>query len=139
MSRRPLLPLLALAALLALLPACRALSCYECEDPLPSDHPLRQSSIAGMTVPPCAGFDSDDDKFKMDKCDPGIDEKCVKVSWSGGEKRACADSSFKEGCTVENGNTFCACSTDYCNSAGLTTPALLLLLPAALLAALYAA
>ncbi|KAF0286779.1 hypothetical protein FJT64_014715 [Amphibalanus amphitrite] len=139
MSRRPLVPLLALAALLALPPAVRGLSCYVCADPAPSDsdHPLLRAVSGGAMIPTCAEFDSGNDKFK-EKC-TALNPICAKGSWNGGEKRVCSDSTIKEGCVEENGVTYCGCTTDYCNSAGLSTPALLLLLPAALVAALHTA
>ena len=141
MCRRPLLPLLALAALLALPPASHGLSCFQCEDPLPSSdhqHPLLRSTGAG-TIQRCTDFEASDNKFKMESCLEDLDKTCAKVSWEGGEKRGCYDNTFEVGCQEEGGYTFCICTGDYCNSAGLTAPALLLLLPAALLAALYTA
>ena len=149
MSRRPLLPLLALAALLALLPACRALSCYRCEDRDPFGANRLPSGLSGPAagssglpaIPRCSGFDAGRDELKIERClsQYGYDRRCAKIAWSGGEMRGCFDGTLDEGCVKEDGVSFCACTGDYCNSVGLTTPALLLLLLAALLAALYSA
>ncbi|XP_043221384.1 ly-6/neurotoxin-like protein 1 [Amphibalanus amphitrite] len=127
MSRRPLVPLLALAALLALLPACQALKCYQCSD------------IAEQDAEPCTELDTSNDKFYYECSDQ--ETKCSKVVQNNGVIRGCTGKSVADGCSKfdfgQLSGTECICSTDYCNSAGLSTPALLLLLPAALLAALY--
>ena len=142
MCRRPLPLLLALTALLVLLPAaCHGLSCFSCEDPRPSsnsDHPLLKAAGAG-TPPRCSEFDAGDDQFKIENCQRGLDRTCAKISWEGGEMRGCFDDTLSVGCEEEDDVTYCVCTDDYCNSAGLTAPALLLLLPAALLAAIYTA
>ncbi|KAF0287919.1 hypothetical protein FJT64_013685 [Amphibalanus amphitrite] len=135
MSRRPLVPLLALAALLALPPAVRGINCFQCEDPNPYVLPPLPGS---PSAPRCSGFDTSRSDFKVERCLFPYVTRCARISWSGGEMRGCLDSTLREGCEVEDGVSFCSCTGDYCNSAGLSTPALLLLLPAALLAALYA-
>ena len=148
MCRRPLL--LALTALLALLPACHGLSCYYCRGT------TRQSSTAGSNtanlVPlrtlnasksvgidySCARFDPSLDKYKI-FCTYPYDKSCGKNVASDGETvmRSCADGAGTTCTKFSDGSKQCLCTSDYCNSAGLTAPALLLLLPAALLAAIY--
>ena len=149
MSRRPLLPLLALAALLALPPACRALSCYRCsgtslQSGADSTNSSGAVSLVSMTSTEsvgtsisCSSFDPSQSKYQM-RCSAPFDKSCAKNVRSDGEayERGCANGAGTE-CTKFGDIRQCLCMTNFCNSAGLTTPALLLLLPAALLAALY--
>ena len=154
MSRRPLLPLLALAALLALLPACRAIKCFRCKDePSPISRRSISSRSAGYnntsdtgrhsvpaslqsgTVLPCSQFDSGRSAFTVQCSDSAY--SCQKHIENGITTRDCSNHKPQEDtCDFSSGKTDCLCTKDYCNAAGLTTPALLLL-PAALLAALY--
>ena len=138
MCRRPLLPLLALAALLALPPASHGLSCYSCSDlntVQGADHPV--VNAAGKK-PPCSSFDPDNSTYKMEPCVYPFDASCIQLNYASGMSvRGCYNIAW-DNCTVTEQLTECICTSDYCNnSAGLTAPALLLLLPAVLLAALY--
>ncbi|KAF0286785.1 hypothetical protein FJT64_014721 [Amphibalanus amphitrite] len=146
MSRRPLVPLLALAALLALPSACQALKCYLCVSPISTMSKLTGISDkftmlsllkeSASTVPSCAAFDETQDKFKM-TCSKGYNG-CIKLDVNGTTAaRYCVKESVSGCLKHTSGVEGCACTTDYCNSAGLSTPALLLLLPAALLAAIH--
>ncbi|KAF0287921.1 hypothetical protein FJT64_013687 [Amphibalanus amphitrite] len=133
MSRRPLVPLLALAALLALPPAVRGISCYQCSD---QQNNIGEEGAGSIYLPNCSEFDEDDNKYQQKSC--GVDKSCSKIIFKNGQVvRGCYPSEKADGCNNVDGLTECFCSTDFCNSAGLSTPALLLLLPAALLAALY--
>ena len=139
MSRRPLLPLLALAALLVLTPACRALKCFQCSEPTQG---LQAGSVpkggfVWSSEPICSKFDSTNSTFKKD-CPQTFDKSCFKTISAGAVVSRGCYNVVQNNCTNEvGGESTCYCTTDYCNSAGLTTPALLLLLPAALLAALH--
>ncbi|KAF0287926.1 hypothetical protein FJT64_013692 [Amphibalanus amphitrite] len=144
MSCRPLVPLLALAALLALPPACQALQCYSCRTPTKSKPTGVSAKFAMLSVPKdsvsavpsCVGFDETQDKFKG-TCPKGYNT-CVKIAVNGTIMELGCDTDTYYGCLkFSSGEEGCACTTDYCNSAGLSSPALLLLLPAALLAALH--
>ena len=147
MCRRPLLPLLALAALLALPPASHGLSCFQClSNSLSSysaSNPLLNSlstSVSAGSID-CADFDTTNSAMKL-RC--GSDQRsCAKINYNGNTVlRGCSKTSTTtdkctEGTGTSGEGTTCLCTRDFCNSAGLTAPALLLLLPAALLAALY--
>ena len=140
MSRRPLVPLLALAALLALLPACQALKCFQCSEPTQGlqagSVPLPKGSFVWSSEPICSKFDSSNSTFKKD-CPATFDKSCFKTVTGGVVvSRGCYNVG-QNNCTIQaGGETMCYCTSDYCNSAGLTAPALLLLLPAVLLATL---
>ncbi|KAF0286782.1 hypothetical protein FJT64_014718 [Amphibalanus amphitrite] len=135
MSRRPLVPLLALAALLALPPAVRGISCYSCSDlNSQSEH---QSLVGSAPKLPCSTFDKTNSSYKIDPCVGDFTASCIAVEYQDGRMiRGCHDV-IRDNCTSGESFTKCICTGDYCNSAGLSTPALLLLLPAALLAALH--
>ena len=146
MCRRPLLPLLALAALLALPPASHGLHCFTCQDRVTlssssSSNPLLSSlqSSAGPDLPSCSAFDPSDCDLKLYPCLSPSNRSCAKALYRGKTwARGCSTTEIaKDKCTTSGDWTTCYCTGDYCNSAGLTAPALLLLLPAALLAALY--
>ena len=143
MCRRPLLPLLALAVLMVNLPSSHGTvtSCYQCSEPKQA---LRSASAASprggfvwSSEPACSKFDSSNSTFKKD-CPTGVDKSCFTTYDTDGSvaSRGCYNL-VRNNCTVdETGVKTCCCLSDYCNSAGLTTPALLLL-PAALMAAIY--
>ncbi|KAF0287924.1 hypothetical protein FJT64_013690 [Amphibalanus amphitrite] len=148
MSRRPLVPLLALAALLALPPAVRGINCFKCDDTALQNlvsssfnASIANSSLLAYTVrsglTPCKQFNPESIELKV-ACGSD-DHSCFKkVESDGTTVRGCATHDIKsDSCSVTSGTTDCYCTKDYCNSAGLSTPALLLLLPAALLAAPY--
>ena len=153
MCRRPLL--LTLTALLALLPAaCHGLRCFTCQDPVTlsgsssssssssgANNPLLSSLqvSAGAGLPSCSNFDPSDCELKLYPCLSPSDRSCVKALHNGQTwARGCSSTAVAEdNCTTVGDWMTCFCTGDYCNSAGLTAPALLLLLPAALLAAIY--
>ncbi|KAF0287923.1 hypothetical protein FJT64_013689 [Amphibalanus amphitrite] len=152
MSRRPLVPLLALAALLALPPAVRGLKCFTCSDPAPIETGRLAAGTNGSVVsallsslsnadglPSCSNFDSSNCEMKLYACLWPSDSSCVKAVHKGVTyARGCSQNKpVRDECLTSGDHTTCVCTGDYCNSAGLSTPALLLLLPAALLAALH--
>ena len=125
------LPLLALAAVLAVLPSCNAISCYYCSD---QQGGLGEEGNVLVDLPTCTEFDEDDAKYQQQDCGDG--KTCSKFIFENGQVvRSCFFKEREEGCTQVNGLTECFCSNEFCNSAGLATPALLLL-PAAVLTAL---
>jgi len=138
--------LLTLFVLLAA-PACLGLRCYQCRDAVSSS--LLQANTflkalgADDQTPACTDFDEDEDRFKMtDPCSAPADKYCSKsVDASGKVIRGCVGAGLVLGCFDTLSGKTCSCEGDYCNGAGLATPALLLLLllPSALLAGLYSA
>ena len=142
------LPLLALAiVLVVLLPACDAIKCFTCEDPQPLNtgrlsstfnisvtNSTLRSSVQDYTLTPCSQFSSKNEDLKVACAASQI--SCYKKRVNGRTTRGCHDIPIsRDHCTLKDGDVDCYCTKDLCNSAGLTSPALLLL-PAALLAAL---
>ncbi|KAF0310321.1 hypothetical protein FJT64_018657 [Amphibalanus amphitrite] len=141
---RPAVLLAPLAVLLVSLPASSAISCYKCTDLLDvdtGDSSLANTfddifkSISSLTgLAPCSEFRPKDARFRADDCTLG--SSCVKMVLSDGKTtRSCSPLPQEDGCTKRDGAIACSCSSDFCNAAGRSSPALLLLLlPAALLA-----
>ena len=149
MCRRPLLPLLALAVLMVNLPSSHALKCYQCagttsrsdsvngnKTGLVPLHVSKDSESVGLDIS-CDNFDTTQSKYQM-QCSFPLDQACGKNVQNGKTiLRGCANVAADQCNDVGNGLTQCLCTSSYCNSAGVAAPALLLLLPAALLAIFY--
>jgi len=133
--------LLLLAMVLAV-PASEALQCYQCSDMVAAIAEglggLGASGAAavGKAGQSCAGFDPADPKF-ADDCPRGQTAACMKMVNDGQTTRTCSGTAL-DACDERGGVTACFCTGELCNSAGLASPALLLL-TASLLAALLKA
>jgi len=137
---------LLLLALALAVPASEALQCYLCSD----GHDTAGVDLTGdpalaKVVQSCAGFDAEnpDPKFVGD-CPADQSAGCLKfLDKDGNLWRTCSPTAGPDTCESSQpdptaSTTACSCSGELCNSAGLASPALLLL-TASLLAALLKA
>jgi len=135
---------LLLLALALAVPASEALKCYQCSDIVASiadglgDLGAAGAAAVGKAGQSCSGFDAEkpDAKF-AGECPAGQTAACMKMVMNGKTTRSCSASAL-DACQEQGETNACFCTGELCNSAGLASPALLLL-AASLLAALLKA
>jgi len=145
---------LAVVALVAV-PSTSALKCYQCADleALAGITGGAGGPLAGLSgglggalkkaMPSCKEFfntTKPDSRYEFD-CPSslavaGLKPGCMKTVMGEVTMRTCQAAIPQSGCQEQGEVSICYCEGDLCNGAGLATPGLLLLAPAALLAIL---